>query len=195
MTSLFSGSGLSGLSSNSYYGNWYSIETREKQHEAMAWDEMTNNFDAVEDTQINGECGKAQKFLEAIKDGQEDEAMEYYNELLDIMKQQDRYSKYDDAQIKADATALISVKLKELTGDDNAVLKDYIKKYTADTTENHKQRDRNNVEVDEATTEDILNFVCDDKVRKYDKTTPVGSFFRKAWAGFVGIFYKREGDV
>ena len=207
MTSLFSSSALSGSTYGSSFSSryMYSIEMKERQHEAALWDEKTNLFDSNEEDMLEENLDK---FLKYIKEGKEDKAMKVYEKLIAEMKTQDRFSEYlrvgsdgkiDDSKVKVEAKKRLEARLAESTGDEDITLEDYIKKYTADVTERHRQKDRfalSDVKIDYYTTEDLLEQVCDEvDVDRTDKTWGIGSFFRGFAAAWNGIFNANAGEV
>lgn len=207
MTSLFSSSALSGSTYGSSFSSryMYSIEMKERQHEAALWDEKTNLFDSNEEDMLDENMDK---FLKYIKEGKEDKAMKVYEKLIAEMKTQARFADYlrvgsdgkeDDSKVRVEAKKRIEARLAEQTGNDDIDLETYIKKYTADTTEKHRQADRyafSNVKIDYYTTEDLLEQVCgEEEVDRTDKTWGIGSFFRGFAAAWNGIFNANAGEV
>ncbi len=103
-----------------------------------------------------------------ISSGREDEALEAYQDLLDEMMSQTRYAYLvgedgNDVQLRAVAKQLIESEL-----EDGQKLEDFINDNTVTASGRSWQKTFfNNSKIDEATSEDLLNLMCNQKEEKH----------------------------
>ena len=129
-----------------YLENKYSYKETQESYE-IAYEGQ----DAVIETYISN-------ILSYISNGEEDKAMEAYEELLDAMSDQTRYAQLisddgDDTQLRAIARELIEADL----GSD---LEEYITDNTKNGAAVKAQKIRTAGNCDSTSTEDLLNAMC-----------------------------------
>ncbi len=130
-------------------------------------------------------------FMTYIANGQEDKALEAYEELLEEMSSQTRYAQLvsddgDDTELRAVAKTLI-----EETLDEGTTLEDYISNNTRKNASVENQAciwGANNC--DSTSQEDLLNETCNLDVEEGHST-----IISKAIFSFIGIFAKAGNAV
>lgn len=127
--------------------------------------------DAAISTKISNICSY-------LENGQEDKAMEAYNELLEEMNSQTRYAQLsedgNDTQLKSVARQLIETEL----GTD---LESFIRENTRDAKGVESQKLYRGEYCDSTTQEDLLEAMCD-----IEEEEGHLNIFEKGWHGFWG---------
>ena len=151
-----------GINGYSYTGDTTSIlESRYNTLQtSQAYEIGTAGNDAVLASKIDN-------FTSYIENGQEDRALEAYQELLEQMKSQARYAQLitedgDDTQLRAIARQLIE-------GDTGVDLEDLIRECTRDAKGvEYQQKMFGTDKVDSVTQEQLLEEVCD--IKEYESS-------------------------
>lgn len=163
-----------GLNGYTYSGDTTSIlESRYNTlQQSQAYEIGTAGNDAVISSKIDN-------FTSYIENGQEDNALEAYNELLEQMKLQARYSQLitedgDDTQLRAVARQLIE-------SDAGVDLEDLIRECTRDAKGVEAQKMYRGEYCDSTTQEELLEQVCDIKEQEGHLNV-----LEKGWHGLWG---------
>lgn len=148
---------------------------------AESYEIADSGRDAVLSSKISNVCSY-------IENGQEDNAMKAYQELLAQMETQTRYAQLitedgDDSQLRSIARQLIESE----TGID---LEEYIKAYTRDAKGVESQKLYRGEYCDSTTQEELLREMCDLEVEEGQL-----NIFEKGWHGLWGGIAKGWNSI
>ena len=170
-----------GSSVSSFYNEDFLNSKYDYQHTREGYEIQESAYDAALDVNISN-------IISYIENGQEDKAMEAYNQLLSQMSTQSRYSHIanDNAQLQAIAKQLIEMNLE----DGN--LEDLIRDNTRDAVAVQKQKCYRGRHCDSTTQEQLLKSMCgleeEEGHMNILQTLWHGTFglVAKAWNGIFG---------
>ncbi|MCD7880014.1 MAG: hypothetical protein LUG16_08805 [Candidatus Gastranaerophilales bacterium] len=140
------------------YSDFYNTEGLENKYEYNNTKESYETKDTAQDEAI---ATGVTNLLYQLETGYEDKAMESYNNLISLLKEQTQYSTLSDSELQAVAKSLLNSQLQENTDGKYTNIQDYIVDYAADADENYMQKVLwKNSKVDSTTEGDLLKTIC-----------------------------------
>ncbi len=177
-------------------GVTYNKEYQEQLHENETYGTSIFNFDQSQSGSLEQ---KVANFVSYIEDGEEDYAVQAYNELLQELNKNTNFQNEirtdgDDAQLRASANAAIKKYLEARAGKE-VNIEDWLEENTADCHEQHKQyvATWDDSIVDQNTTEDLIKVMFGREVRKEGADRyHFGDGCRAVFAGFHNWLWGRS---
>jgi hypothetical protein len=150
-------------------GTAYTPEYQQQLYDNQVYGNSLFNYDQSQSSALEQ---KVKNFVSYIEDGEEDLAVQAYNDLLQELNKNNNFQNQvradgDDAQLRASANAAIAKYLE--TRDDKTIdIEDWLEDNTSDVHEQHKQycSTWDDSIVDENTTEDLIKMMTGREVRK-----------------------------
>lgn len=187
--------GYTGYTGYSGYSSYLDPEYQEELHDNKTYSNSIYNGDQTEASALDY---AVIDFVSYIEDGEEDHALEAYNDLLEELKKQSNFQGLigedgDESRLKTTARSLLE---SYLSGRDGGQVD--LEQWFEDETQNIKERDRQKgftfreSRVDETTTEDLIEAVLGKKVDRNETTivghvwNAVSGFIPSLWRGIFG---------